>query len=54
MVVRYNDTKVLNVHLLKLTLVMLQIELVLAQVLHDYLADVTVFFQGVSKDEYIV
>jgi hypothetical protein len=49
-----DDTEVLDMHLLKLALVVSQVELVFMQALHDYLADVVMFFQGVSEDEDIV
>jgi len=51
--VRNDDAEVLNTRLLELALVMSQVELVFAQVLHDYPADAAMFFQGVCEDEDI-
>jgi hypothetical protein len=52
--VRDDDAEVLDMRLLELALVVLQVELVFAQALHDYPADAAMFFQGVREDEDIV
>ena len=54
MILGDDDAEVHNMCLLKIAFVMLQIEFVLAQALHDYLAGAVMFFQGISEDEDIV
>jgi len=53
-VVGDDDTEVLDTHLLELTLVVSQVELVFMHVFHDYPADVAMLLQGIREDEDIV
>jgi hypothetical protein len=48
-VVGDDDAEVLDTHLLKLALVMSQVELVFTHAFHDYPADAAMFFQGVHE-----
>jgi hypothetical protein len=54
MVMRNDDAKVLDVLLLKVSLVVSQIKLVLSHVLQDDATDATMFLFGLSEDEDVV
>jgi hypothetical protein len=54
MVVRNDDAKVLDVLLLKIALVVSQIELVLLHALQDDATDATMFLFGLGEDEDVV
>jgi hypothetical protein len=53
-VVRNDDAEVLDALLLKITLVVLQVELVLSHALQDNATDVTMFLFGLSEDKDVI